>query len=96
LLARIAEPPRRRPLLAFLVLAYAITWPGWWLEVAGGQVGALLGYSGPAIAAILVAAISGGREGLGELLARLFQWRVSFRWYLVGGHRRSHRRHRRT
>jgi hypothetical protein len=43
----------------------------------------LLGYFGPAIAAILVGAISSGREGLGELLARLFQWRVPFRWYLV-------------
>lgn len=83
MLARIAEPLKRHPLLAFFVLAYAITWPGWWLEAAGSQFGALLGYFGPAIAAILVSAIAGGREALGELLVRLFRWRVPFRWYLV-------------
>jgi membrane protease YdiL (CAAX protease family) len=83
LLAPIFERLRRHPLLAFFVLAYAITWPGWWLEVAGSRFGALLGYFGPAIAAILVAAVIGGRKGLGELLARLFRWRMPFRWYLV-------------
>jgi membrane protease YdiL (CAAX protease family) len=83
LLARILERLRRHPLIVFFVLAYAITWPGWWLEVAGSQLGALLGYFGPAIAAILVASIAGGRERLGELLARLFRWRVPFRWVLV-------------
>ena len=83
MLARFAGPLRRHPLLAFFVLAYAITWPGWWLEVTGSQFGAFLGYFGPAIAAILVVAISGGREELGELVARLFRWRVPFRWYLV-------------
>jgi membrane protease YdiL (CAAX protease family) len=53
------------------------------LEVRGSQAGALLGYFGPALAALLVAALTAGRQGLRALLARLFRWRVPLRWYLV-------------
>jgi hypothetical protein len=67
LLARIAGPLGRHRLLTFFALAYAITWPGWWLVAAGSPSGAFLGYFGAAIAAILVAAISSDREGLREL-----------------------------
>jgi hypothetical protein len=83
LFTRIAAPLGRHRLLTFFALACAITWPGWWLEATGSPSGAFLGCFGAAIASILVAAISGGRERLGELLARLFQWRVPFRWYLI-------------
>jgi len=74
---------KRHPLTAFFALAYLITWPGWWLAAAAGQFGAFLGYSGPANAALLMAAITGGKAGLEALLARRFRWRVPFNWYLV-------------
>ena len=83
MLSRISALLRRYPLIAFFTLSYAITWPGWWLESTGNQYGALPGYFGPAIAAILVAAITDGKEGLEELIARLLRWRVPFKWYLV-------------
>lgn len=44
---------------------------------------ALIGGYGPALAAILVAALSQGREGLHRLFAGLVRWRVGLRWYLA-------------
>jgi hypothetical protein len=78
---------KRHPLIAFFTLSYAIAWPGWWLEAAEissiSWLGSFAGYFGPAIAALLVAAMAGGKEGLEGVLARLFQWRVPFKWVLV-------------
>lgn len=83
MLVRISDWLKRHRVIAFFILAYAIAWLGWWLEAAGIQWGAFPGYFGPAIAAILVAAITSGKAGLEELLARLFRWRVPFKWYLA-------------
>jgi membrane protease YdiL (CAAX protease family) len=38
---------------------------------------------GPALAAVIVAAITDGRAGLRDLLSRLVRWRVGVRWYAV-------------
>jgi membrane protease YdiL (CAAX protease family) len=83
LVARTLAPLRRHPVTAFFTLSYAITWPGFWLEAAGISIGTILGYFGPAIAAVVVAFLVSGRSGPAELLGRLFHWRVSVRWYLV-------------
>ena len=42
-----------------------------------------LGSFGPALSAIVVTAVSEGRNGLHSLLSRLFLWRVGLRWYLI-------------
>jgi membrane protease YdiL (CAAX protease family) len=76
---------RSLPLVAFFVLAFGITWVVWVPRAAGvpvGEVGQLWTWS-PAVAALLAAALTGGRAPVGELGARLVRWRVSWRWYAV-------------
>lgn len=75
---------RRRPVVAYFLLACAISWVavaplvGAWLGLvrplapAWHAVGAL----GPIAAAILVTAAGGGREGLRELWGRATRWRA--------------------
>jgi uncharacterized protein len=76
---------RSRPLAAFFVLAFGITWAVWVPRAAGvpvGVVGQLWTWV-PAVAALVAATIAGGRVALGDLGARLVRWRVGLRWYLV-------------
>ena len=42
-----------------------------------------VGAFGPSLAAILLAALDGGRSGVRELLRGLLRWRVRLQWYLV-------------
>lgn len=92
---------RRRPLLAFFVLANAASWLAWlpyilsnhglglWdFSFPGGFVGGqLLGmlpgaYLGPIGAALAVTAIAEGRDGLRRWARRLWNWKVSWKWYV--------------
>lgn len=80
-----------RTLVAFFVLAYALSW-AWVIPLAlthqvvdRGQgwptrYPALLG---PAVAAFLVVAATAGRRGIGELVGRIVLWQVGWRWWLV-------------
>jgi uncharacterized protein len=86
--ARISQ----RSLLAFFLLAYAITWG---LSILGTKdllpfslppvvmnVSAILLHYGPTLAAILMAASGSGRAGVRALLGRLGRWRVGLGWYV--------------
>jgi uncharacterized protein len=64
---------RRHPLVAFFVLAFAITW-------APTPFGVFMA-AGPLLAAIVITAIVDGRAGLRELGNRIIRWRVGWRWY---------------
>ena len=66
---------RRFPLVAYFVLAYALTWWVYPLLRFNPLIG-LLGLFGPALAAILVAALTEGRPGVRALLSRIVRWRV--------------------
>ena len=76
------------PLVAFFVLAYALTWlilvPAG-LGLLPDSVGILawLAPFGPAVAAFVVTALTGGRPAVGQLIRRLVQWRVGVGWYLL-------------
>jgi membrane protease YdiL (CAAX protease family) len=80
-----------RALVAFVVLAYGLSW-AWVIPmvvghqvVKGGQ-GWPTHYPalfGPAVAAILVVAATSARAGIGDLLRRVVLWRVGWRWWLV-------------
>lgn len=85
-----------RPVLAFYVLTFAISW-GLFLAVGGSDLVSGAGWednpafvlavlsmlTGPAIAGVLLTALLSGRAGLRELTAQLRKWRVSVRWYAV-------------
>jgi hypothetical protein len=76
---------RRRPLTTFFVLAFGLTWVVWVPRAAGvpvGVVGQVWTWI-PAVAALIAAAITGGRPALADLGSRLVRWRVGWRWYLV-------------
>jgi uncharacterized protein len=64
---------KRHPLVAFFVLAYAISWgciPFWTFQAGG-----------PFVAAVAVILMTRGLSGLRELGSRLIRWRVRWYWY---------------
>jgi membrane protease YdiL (CAAX protease family) len=73
---------KRRPLVTFFMLAYALTWPLVPL-FSVSLVFPVLGLFGPALAAIAVTAISEGRTGVKALLGRVVEWRLGSFWYVV-------------
>src|SRR5215208_1955217 len=76
---------RRHPLVTLFVLAYALTWAIQIPRAAGlleGEAWRLVVYA-PAIAALLAAALTGGRPAVRELGERLVRWRVGWQWYVV-------------
>jgi membrane protease YdiL (CAAX protease family) len=73
---------KKHRLIAFFVLAYLLTW--WIYPVL--KVSPLLGIFGlfgPALAAIIVAAVTEGKSGVKSLLSRVVRWRVGLPWYLI-------------
>ena len=90
---------RSRPVLAYVVLTFLISWGGVLLFVAFGPgrfpipaeefdplipYALLITVAGPALAGPLLAGLVDGRSGLRELRSRLIRWRVAARWYTVG------------
>jgi uncharacterized protein len=83
---------RRHPVATFFALAFGLTWLVWVPRAAVSQgrlaaewpvfLGRVWTY-GPALAALLAAALTGGRPALRDLGARLGRWRVGWRWYAV-------------
>ena len=71
----VAAAVRRQPLLAFFILAFALTWAAlpWNSFMAAG----------PLIAALVTTGIADGRRGLRELGSRIVRWRVGWQWYVA-------------
>src|SRR5262249_26340136 len=85
-------------LLAFFVFTFGITWGGWFLllvlqsnllpfkwdvhSLSATLLFRLSGW-GPAIAAILLTTLIGGKQGLREFFSRFVRWRVGPGWYAV-------------
>ncbi|MEZ4869451.1 MAG: CPBP family intramembrane glutamic endopeptidase [Caldilineaceae bacterium] len=70
------------PLPAYFVLAYLLTWallPLLLVNLALGVFGLLM----PAVAAIVVAGLSEGADGVKQMLRPLFIWRIQPLWYGV-------------
>ncbi len=82
MMSRLSSVVKRHPIIAFFVLAYAISWVGWPLYVAGVWPIPFLA-TGPLIAALIVIPITQGRAGLRELGSRMIRWRVGLKWYVV-------------
>jgi len=62
----------------WVLLTYLLSW--WSVPVADGR----LIPHGPALAAVIVLAVTVGRLGLGNLWHRMTHWRVRWYWYLIG------------
>ena len=73
---------RKHPLIAFFVLAYLLTWWTYPLLKFSPLLG-IPGLFGPALAAIIMAAVTDGKSGVKALLSRVVLWRVGLRWYVI-------------
>jgi hypothetical protein len=71
---------KRHPLVTFFVLAYAISYGFYALSATWPEFPFLFPF-GSVIAAIIVASVTRGMDGLKELLSRCVRWRVGPRWY---------------
>jgi uncharacterized protein len=70
------------PLLTFTVLTLVLSWLPVIPYALGLFPGPLLA-CGPFLAAIITAAVVGGRKGLRAYFRRLIRWRVGVGWYVV-------------
>ena len=80
-----AQLMKRHPLVTFFLLVFILTWVVWVPRASGAPLG-VVGQAWtwvPAIAALLAAALTGGRGALRELGSRLVRWRVGWQWYVV-------------
>jgi len=83
---------RKYAYVLFFLLAYLFTWSNWIPQALNshnitsiqipGFLAILSGY-GPALAAIIVASLAYGWQGLRELFGRFLKWRVRIYWYLI-------------
>jgi uncharacterized protein len=82
--SRVRALARQHSTTTFFLLTFLITWALWVPRVLAPEsvaaTLALLGTWGPAIAAVIVAALVGKLRDLG---ARLVRWRVGWQWYAV-------------
>ena len=69
---------KHHPIVAFVTLTYLLSW--WSAPFANGQIMP----QGPAVAAVVVLAITSGRSGLRDLWQRITRWRVAWYWYVIG------------
>jgi membrane protease YdiL (CAAX protease family) len=87
---------RKRPLLSFFVLTFAITWGlgacyalfpdrlvAWFGPISNTNPLFYAAVYAPSLSAVIVTAYADGISGLRVLLGRLVRWRVGIHWYLI-------------
>jgi hypothetical protein len=67
---------KRHSLVTFFALAFAISWGSYYI-----LSGPFLFPYGSILAALIVASVTGGRNGLKELASRCLRWNVGLKWY---------------
>jgi CAAX protease family protein len=83
MMSGLSNAMKRRPLVAFFVLTYALSWLAWPLWASGLYPIAPVFSFAPFLAALIVLAVTLGKGGVGGLLRRMVRWRVGIRWYAV-------------
>ncbi|HZR39096.1 MAG TPA: CPBP family intramembrane glutamic endopeptidase [Ktedonobacteraceae bacterium] len=97
--ASLKEFIQHHPIIAYFLLAFAGTWGVQVPILLGKNGLGLLGYTlpfpvfallfiastyaGPTMAGFVVTGATSGKAGIGRLLRRYIQWKVSVQWYLV-------------
>ena len=81
-----------RSLIVYFLLAFGITWGlsviatkdllPFAVPIPLRNISGILLHYGPALAAIILVGVTGGRSSLRELLGKLGHWRVGIGWYL--------------
>jgi membrane protease YdiL (CAAX protease family) len=83
MMSGLSSAVKRRPLVAFFVLTYALSWLAWPLWASGLYPIAPVFSFAPFLAALAVLAVARGKGGVGGLLRRMVRWRVGLGWYAV-------------
>jgi membrane protease YdiL (CAAX protease family) len=81
-LAAALHAVREHPLVAFFVLAYALSWWPSLIYLATGSGEPILG-CGPFLAAVAVLALTTGKHGIKDLFRSMLRWRVGLRWWAI-------------
>jgi hypothetical protein len=91
-MAALTRMVKRYPLAAFFTLAFCLTWANWFPQALASRgllsisvpdfLTVISGY-GPALAAIIVTALTTGKLGFRRLFGRLARWRVGLHWYAI-------------
>lgn len=76
MLSTLSNMAKRHSLLTFFVLAYGLSWGSYYI-----LSGPFLFPFGSILAALIVASVTRGRDGLKDLLSRCLRWRVGLKWY---------------
>ena len=80
----LASVARRHQLVAFFLLAYALSWWPWiWFQFDPVTIDAPILPWGPFIAAAIMLALIGGWPAIRTWLAKVVHWRVPLVWYAV-------------
>jgi CAAX protease family protein len=83
-MSTLANLARRSQLLAFFLLAYALSWWPWiWFQFDPVTVDAPIFPWGPFIAALIMLAMIGGWRSIKAWLGKIVHWRVSPVWYVI-------------
>jgi uncharacterized protein len=77
---RDARFAKRHALGLFFLIAYGLSWGNYVLTAASPGFPFLYPF-GPLLAALIVASVSGGLDGLKDLASRCLRWRVGAKWY---------------
>jgi CAAX protease family protein len=72
----------RHQLAVFVVLAFALSWSVWPLVVLNPASSPMVPF-GPALAALAVTGLAGGRRAVLDLVRQLTRWRAGPGWYLA-------------
>src|SRR6266550_1549361 len=73
---------REHRLVAFFVLAFAVSWWAWPFYLAGLSPTPFFA-CGPLVAAVVIIGVTEGRSGYRAWGARLLRWRVGWIWWVV-------------
>jgi len=85
--ASIGSALNRYQIVAFFVLAFALSWAVWGTMLAQQQgllsfhIPQSLAFWAVGLAAVAMAALTGGTVGVRDLVRRMLRWRVGARWY---------------
>lgn len=78
-----SNPLKRYPLVSFFMLACGIAWIPFALRPMIGDVFLGFAFFSPAVSALILVAVNGGKPGTQNLVSKLFLWRVGVKWYLI-------------
>ena len=77
----IREGIKQNSTWVFFILSYLFSWICW-IPLSNNGFFIIIGRFGPTISGLLLTATFEGREGIQDIIDRLFVWRLDYKWYI--------------